>query len=92
MTRATASKTEPVGVARHVSRNKGGGRLTAVRMLADGGPTATLHCNLVEDPSWVKLAPDAARLLRRARARCAGRGQEPTAGSGSRVGHEISSC
>jgi probable rRNA maturation factor len=43
----------------------------------------------VEDPSWSKLAPDAARLLRRA-ARDALAEAKEDGWRGSRVGHEIS--
>jgi probable rRNA maturation factor len=43
----------------------------------------------VEDPSWSKLAPDAARLLRRA-ARDALAEAKADGWKGSRVGHEIS--
>jgi probable rRNA maturation factor len=43
----------------------------------------------VEDPSWAKLAPDAARLLRRA-ARDALAEAKDDGWKGSRVGHEIS--
>jgi probable rRNA maturation factor len=43
----------------------------------------------VEDPSWSKLAPDAARLLRRA-ARGALAEAKADGWKGSRVGHEIS--
>lgn len=43
----------------------------------------------IEDPSWTRLAPDAARLLRRA-ARDALAQAEEDGWKGSRVGHEIS--
>jgi probable rRNA maturation factor len=43
----------------------------------------------VEDPSWAKLAPDAARVLRRA-ARDALAEAKADGWKGSRVGHEIS--
>src|SRR5690348_13686471 len=90
---ATArSRTAPPPATRRRARTEAKGRRMADRRperleMADR-PRLSIAIS-IEEPSWDKLAPDAARLLRRA-ARDALAQAKNDGWKGSRIGHEIS--
>src|SRR5687767_6827400 len=85
--RATARRR---AVRRHPSRNPTRGWTADRRpmLLMADRPRLSIAIS-IEDPSWAKLAPDSARLLRRA-ARDALAEAKADGWKGSRIGHEIS--